>query len=44
MRLILDLADYVIVIVDGKVSIKAPKDNIVTELLQHDFLKIGIAS
>lgn len=44
MRLILDLADFVIVIVDGKVSIKAPKDHIISYLLQNDFLKIGIAS
>jgi ABC-type lipoprotein export system ATPase subunit len=44
MRLIIDLADFVIVVVDGKVSIKAPKDNIISDLLLNDFLKIGIAS
>jgi ABC-type lipoprotein export system ATPase subunit len=44
MRLILDLADFVVVIVDGKVSVKAPKDNIIDDLLRNDFLKIGIAS
>jgi len=44
MRLILDLADFVVVITDGKVTINAPKDNVVTDLLTNDFLKIGIAS
>jgi len=44
MRMIMDLADYVVVIVDGRVSAMAPKDNIISELLLNDFLKIGIAS
>jgi ABC-type lipoprotein export system ATPase subunit len=44
MRLIMDLADFVVVVVDGKVSIKAPEDNIISDLLLNDFLKIGIAS
>jgi len=44
MRLIMDLADFVVVIVDGKLSAKAPKDNIISDLLLNDFLKIGIAS
>jgi len=44
MRLIMDLADFVVVIVDGKLSVKAPKDNIISDLLLNDFLKIGIAS
>jgi len=44
MRLIMDLADFVIVIVDGEVSMKAPKDSIISDLLIHDFLNIGIAS
>jgi ABC-type multidrug transport system ATPase subunit len=44
MRIIMDLADVVVIIVDGKVSVKSPKDNIVTDLLLKDFLKIGIAS
>jgi len=42
MRLILDLADHVIIIAEGKVSHEAPKDNIMNELLERDFLKIGI--
>jgi ABC-type lipoprotein export system ATPase subunit len=44
MRLILDLADFVIIIADGKVSTKAPKDHIISDLLLNDFLKVGIAS
>jgi ABC-type multidrug transport system ATPase subunit len=44
MRLIMDLADFVVVIIDGKLSTKAPKDNIISDLLLNDFLKIGIAS
>jgi ABC-type multidrug transport system ATPase subunit len=44
MRLIMDLADFVVVIVDGEVSIKAPKDKIISDLLLTDFLNIGIAS
>jgi ABC-type multidrug transport system ATPase subunit len=39
IRLIFDLADYVVVIIDGKVSISAPKDNISRDLLTSDFLK-----
>jgi len=44
MRLIIDLADFVVMVADGKVSVKAPKDNIISDLLLNDFLKIGIAS
>jgi len=44
MRLIMDLADFVVVIVDGEVSIRAPKDKIISDLLLTDFLNIGIAS
>jgi len=44
MRLIMDLADFVVVIVDGEVSMKAPKDNIISDLLLNDFLSVGIAS
>jgi len=44
MRLIMDLADFVVMVIDGKVTIKAPKDNIISDLLLNDFLKIGIAS
>jgi ABC-type lipoprotein export system ATPase subunit len=44
MRIILDLADFVVVIVDGTVTAKAPKDQMINELLLKDFVKIGIAS
>jgi ABC-type lipoprotein export system ATPase subunit len=44
MRLIMDLADFVVVIIDGKVSVCAPKENIISDLLLNDFLKIGVAS
>jgi ABC-type enterochelin transport system ATPase subunit len=40
----MDLADYVVVVVDGKITDKARKDDIITDLLLKDFLKIGIAS
>jgi len=44
MRLIIDLADFVVVVDKGKVSVKASKDHIITDLLLNDFFKIGIAS
>ncbi|MDR3020956.1 MAG: ATP-binding cassette domain-containing protein [Treponema sp.] len=44
MRIIMDLADNVVVVIDGKISINAPKEEVVSELLLKDFLKIGIAS
>jgi len=44
MRLIIDLADFIIVVDNGKVSVKASKDHIITDLLLNDFFKIGIAS
>jgi ABC-type enterochelin transport system ATPase subunit len=44
MRLIIDLADYVVVVDDGRVPVKASKDHIITDLLLNDFFKIGIAS
>jgi len=44
LRIIMDLADFVVVIADGKLSVNAPKDHIVNDLLLNDFLKIGIAS
>jgi ABC-type multidrug transport system ATPase subunit len=44
MRLIMDLADFVVVIADGKVTMSAPKDHIINDLLYNDFLKVGIAS
>ncbi|MDR0301784.1 MAG: ATP-binding cassette domain-containing protein [Treponema sp.] len=44
LRLIMDLADFVVVIIDGKLQASAPKDQIITDLLLKDFLKIGIVS
>ena len=44
MRIIMDLADFIVVISDGKVSAKAPKDQIIYDLLREDFIKIEIAS
>jgi ABC-type lipoprotein export system ATPase subunit len=44
MRLITDLADFVVVIIDGKVSVKAPKDQIIGDLMLSDIFKIGIIS
>jgi len=44
MRLIIDLADYVVIITDGRVQASAPKDSIISDLLLNDFVKIGIAS
>jgi ABC-type multidrug transport system ATPase subunit len=44
MRLIMDLADFVVVVIDGQVSVKEPKDRIISELLLSDIFKIGIAS
>jgi ABC-type multidrug transport system ATPase subunit len=44
MRLIMDLADFVVVVTDGKVTMSAPKDHIINDLLYNDFLKVGIAS
>jgi len=44
MRIIMDLADFVVVVVDGKVTKNAPKDLIISDLLLNDFVKIGIAS
>jgi ABC-type lipoprotein export system ATPase subunit len=44
MRLIMELADFVVVVVNGKVTVKAQKDHIINDLLLNDFFKIGIAS
>jgi ABC-type multidrug transport system ATPase subunit len=44
LRIIMDLADFVVVIIDGRLSVSEPKDQIVSDLLLKDFLKIGIAS
>jgi len=44
MRIITDLADFVVIVVDGKVTRIAPKDSILSDLLLNDFVKIGIMS
>jgi ABC-type lipoprotein export system ATPase subunit len=44
MRLIVDLADFVVVIVDGKVSVKAPIEHAISDFLLNDIFKVGIAS
>ena len=44
MRLITEFADFVVVIIDGKVSVKSPKDQIIGDLMLSDIFKIGIAS
>jgi len=44
LRIIMDLADHVVVIIDGKLSAIDSKEQIINELLLKDFLKIGIAS
>jgi len=44
LRIIKDLADFIVVIVDGKLSASAPKDQIMSGLQLKDFLKIGIVS
>jgi hypothetical protein len=40
----MDLADFVVVVVDGKVSVKAPKDHAIGDLLLSDIFKLGIIS
>jgi len=44
LRIIRDLADFIVVIVDGKLSVNAPKDQVMSGLQLKDFLKIGIVS
>jgi ABC-type lipoprotein export system ATPase subunit len=44
LRLIMDLADFVVIISDGKVTAQAPKEHIINDLLLKDYFKIGIAS
>jgi len=44
MRIIMDLADIIVVVIDGKITAHAPKDEILSDLLLNDFIKIGIAS
>ena len=44
MRIINDLADYVVVVVDGKITANAPKETLIGDLLTNDFLKAGMAT
>jgi ABC-type multidrug transport system ATPase subunit len=44
LRIIKDLADFIVVIIDGRLSVNAPKDQVMSDLHLKDFLKIGIAS
>jgi ABC-type multidrug transport system ATPase subunit len=44
MRLIMDLADFVVIVEDGTVTKTAQKDRIINDLLYNDFFKVGIAS
>ncbi|WP_461255937.1 ATP-binding cassette domain-containing protein [Treponema sp. R80B11-R83G3] len=44
MRVIKDLADFVIVIADGKVAMNTPKDQIIDDLSLNDFEKMGITA
>jgi len=43
MRIIKDIADYVVVIIDGKVSFQATKDEIINNVELSNFLKMGMA-
>jgi len=44
MRIINDLSDYIIIVVDGKIAANAPKETIIGDLKMNDFLKTEIAS
>ncbi|MCL2276716.1 MAG: ATP-binding cassette domain-containing protein [Treponema sp.] len=44
MRIIIDLADFIVIINEGKVTADASKESLISDLLLNDFLKIGIAS
>jgi ABC-type multidrug transport system ATPase subunit len=44
LRIIRDLADFIVVVIDGRLSVNAPKDQVMSDLQFKDFLKIGIAS
>ena len=44
MRIIKELADFVVMIIDGQISARAPIDQIIHDLLLKDFLKLGEAS
>ena len=42
MRIILDLAEYVIVVVDGKIALNETKENIVNDAELSNYLKMGM--
>ncbi|MCL2441889.1 MAG: ATP-binding cassette domain-containing protein [Treponema sp.] len=42
MRIIMDLAEYVIIVVDGKVSLNETKENIVNDSELSNYLKMGM--
>jgi ABC-type multidrug transport system ATPase subunit len=44
MRIIMDLADFVVIVADGKVTKSAPKDKIKSDLLHSDLLEKGMES
>ena len=44
MRILWDIADYVVVMIDGKVSVKTTKEQLFSDERFIDFVKIGIAS
>jgi len=44
LRIIRDIADFIVLIVDGKVSMKASKDQITGDTKLANFLRMGIAS
>ena len=44
MKIIKEIADYVVVITDGKMLVKTTKENIDTDEELNDFLKAGMAS
>jgi len=41
MRIVNDLADYIIMVVDGKVTANAPKETLIGEKIINEFLKVG---
>jgi len=44
IRLIMELADYVVVVTEGRMSVKAANDHVLGDLLLNDSFTIGIAS
>jgi len=44
MRVITDLADFIVIVVDGIIKANEPKNKIKNDLMFNDFLKMGIGS